>query len=99
MKGLLTAYMLNPKLQNAQDVANINAKGRVDAAGVGAKARLEGPAIDSAALDQAADVYTKTGRSGTMMFTVQRSVFTNQGGNDVTTIDWRLIYAMDDSEG
>ena len=38
-----------------------------------------------------ADVYPKTGRSGTMVFVVQRMSFTNQNGDPVATVDWRMI--------
>ena len=38
-----------------------------------------------------ADIYEKTGRSGTMVFIVHRMVFTNQKGEPVSTVDWRLI--------
>ncbi len=38
-----------------------------------------------------ADIYTKTGRSGTMLFIVQRMTFTNQHDELVATVDWRMI--------
>ena len=38
-----------------------------------------------------AEVYDKTGRSGTMVFVVQRMSFTNQAGDPVATVDWRMI--------
>lgn len=38
-----------------------------------------------------ADIYTKTGRSGTMIFIVQRMSFTNQRDEPVATVDWRMI--------
>lgn len=38
-----------------------------------------------------ADVYEKTGRSGTMIFIVHRMNFTNQHGEPVATVDWRMI--------
>lgn len=38
-----------------------------------------------------ADVYEKTGRSGTMIFIVHRMSFFNQDGRQVATVDWRLI--------
>jgi len=38
-----------------------------------------------------ADIYEKTGRSGTMIFIVHRMVFTNAAGEKVSTVDWRLI--------
>lgn len=38
-----------------------------------------------------ADVYDKTGRSGTMVFIVQRMSFVNQDGDPVSTVDWRMI--------
>lgn len=40
-----------------------------------------------------ADVYAKTGRSGTMIFVVHRIDFTNQHGEPVSTVDWRMIRA------
>jgi 3-methylfumaryl-CoA hydratase len=38
-----------------------------------------------------ADIYEKTGRSGTMVFIVQRMSFVNQGGDPVSTVDWKMI--------
>jgi acyl dehydratase len=38
-----------------------------------------------------ADIYTKTGRSGTMIFIVQRMSFVNQDRETVSTVDWRMI--------
>lgn len=38
-----------------------------------------------------ADIYTKTGRSGTMVFIVQRMDFVNQRDEQVSTVDWRMI--------
>lgn len=38
-----------------------------------------------------AEIYEKTGRSGTMVFIVQRMHLTNQDGEDVATVDWRMI--------
>lgn len=38
-----------------------------------------------------ADIYTKTGRSGTMIFIVQRMSFVNQRDEPVATVDWRMI--------
>jgi len=40
---------------------------------------------------QVADIYPKTGRSGTMIFVVHRTTFTNQDGDAVATVDWRMI--------
>ena len=40
---------------------------------------------------QIADVYAKTGRSGTMVFIVNRTTFTDADGNPVATVDWRSI--------
>lgn len=40
-----------------------------------------------------ADVFDKTGRSGTMIFIVQRMDFTNQNGELVSTVDWKMIKA------
>ncbi|MDH4144217.1 MAG: MaoC family dehydratase N-terminal domain-containing protein [Acidimicrobiia bacterium] len=42
-----------------------------------------------------ADVYDKTGRSGTMIFVVNRMTFRNQHGDKVATVDWRQIRATD----
>ena len=36
---------------------------------------------------QVADVYAKTGRTGTMVFTVRRTTFTNQNGEDTVVVD------------
>ncbi|MGI9594723.1 MAG: FAS1-like dehydratase domain-containing protein [Acidimicrobiales bacterium] len=38
-----------------------------------------------------ADIYDKTGRSGTMLFIVQRMSFVNQRDEPVATVDWRMI--------
>jgi hypothetical protein len=40
---------------------------------------------------QIADVYEKTGRSGTMVFIVNRMTFTDADGELVATVDWRMI--------
>jgi N-terminal half of MaoC dehydratase len=37
------------------------------------------------------DIYAKTGRSGTMVFIVNRMTFTNSAGEVVATVDWRMI--------
>ncbi len=37
------------------------------------------------------EIYDKTGRSGTMIFIVQRMAFTNQRGEHVADVDWRMI--------
>ncbi|MCS5674412.1 MAG: MaoC family dehydratase N-terminal domain-containing protein [Acidimicrobiales bacterium] len=38
-----------------------------------------------------ADVFDKTGRSGTMIFIVQRMEFRNEQGDLVSTVDWKMI--------
>ena len=38
-----------------------------------------------------ADIYEKSGRSGTMLFIVHRMNFYNQGGDHLATVDWRLV--------
>ncbi len=43
-----------------------------------------------------ADVYEKTGRSGTMLFIVHRMTFFNQDGERVSVVDWRLIQRLKD---
>jgi hypothetical protein len=40
---------------------------------------------------QIGDIYDKTGRSGTMVFIVNRMTFTNSAGEVVATVDWRMI--------
>jgi len=40
---------------------------------------------------QIADVYEKTGRSGTMVFIVNRMTFTDAGAAPVARVDWRMI--------
>jgi hypothetical protein len=40
---------------------------------------------------QIADVYSKTGRSGTMVFIVNRMTFRADDGDVVATVDWRMI--------
>ncbi|MCP3992080.1 MAG: MaoC family dehydratase [Actinomycetia bacterium] len=42
-----------------------------------------------------ADIYEKTGRSGTMVFIVQRMAFVNQDNEPVSTVDWRMIRNID----
>lgn len=43
------------------------------------------------ARSQIHDVYTKTGRSGTMLFIVHRMEFQNQRGEPVSVVDWRMV--------
>ena len=38
-----------------------------------------------------ADIFDKTGRSGTMVFIVQRMTYHNQRGEHVSTVDWKMI--------
>jgi acyl dehydratase len=45
---------------------------------------------------QVADIYAKTGRSGTMIFIVHRTDFFNQKGDEVATVDWRMIRATEE---
>ncbi len=40
---------------------------------------------------QIADVYRKTGRSGSMTFLVHRMEYRNQEGEPISTVDWKLI--------
>ena len=40
---------------------------------------------------QIADIYEKTGRSGTMVFIVNRMSFFDADGAPVATVDWRMI--------
>jgi hypothetical protein len=37
------------------------------------------------------DIYTKTGRSGTMLFIVHRMEFSNQRGEPISIVDWRMV--------
>ena len=37
------------------------------------------------------DIYAKTGRSGTMVFIVNRMTFYNEAKEAVATVDWRMI--------
>ena len=37
------------------------------------------------------DIYTKTGRSGGMLFIVHRMTFTNQNEEPISIVDWRLV--------
>jgi hypothetical protein len=37
------------------------------------------------------DIYTKTGRSGSMLFIVHRMTFSNQRDEPISTVDWRLV--------
>ena len=41
------------------------------------------------------DIYEKTGRSGGMLFIVHRMEFTNQNGELVSVVDWRLVVRLD----
>jgi acyl dehydratase len=43
------------------------------------------------ARSQIHDIYTKTGRSGTMLFIVHRMEFQNQRGEPVSIVDWRMV--------
>ncbi len=43
------------------------------------------------AKSQIHDIYTKTGRSGTMLFIVHRMEFQNQRGEPVSIVDWRMV--------
>ena len=38
-----------------------------------------------------ADIYAKSGRSGTMLFIVHRMNFYNQDGDHLAQVDWRLV--------
>ncbi|MAG30187.1 MAG: hypothetical protein CL908_04735 [Deltaproteobacteria bacterium] len=38
-----------------------------------------------------ADIFEKTGRSGSMLFIVHRMNFYNQAGTHLATVDWRLV--------
>ncbi len=38
-----------------------------------------------------ADIYEKSGRSGSMLFIVHRMNFYNQSGDHLATVDWRLV--------
>ncbi len=42
-----------------------------------------------------ADVYEKTGRSGPMIFIVHRMEFTNQAGELLSVVDWRMVRQPD----
>jgi acyl dehydratase len=42
------------------------------------------------------DIYTKTGRSGTMIFIVHRMTFSNEAGEPVSTVDWRIMRSAKD---
>ena len=43
------------------------------------------------ATSEIADIYDKTGRSGTMVFIVHRMRYENQRGEPVAVVDWRMI--------
>ena len=47
---------------------------------------------------QIADIYAKTGRSGTMVFIVHRIEFRNQSGVKVATVDTKMIRSLEGSE-
>jgi hypothetical protein len=42
-----------------------------------------------------ADIYEKTGRSGSMVFLVHRMEFENQNGELVSVVDWRMVRQPD----
>ena len=42
-----------------------------------------------------ADIYEKTGRSGRMIFIVHRMEFSNQRGEPVAIVDWRMVQQPD----
>jgi len=42
-----------------------------------------------------AEIYEKTGRSGTMVFVVHRMAFTNQRGEAVSVVDSKMIRSLD----
>ena len=42
-----------------------------------------------------ADIFDKTGRSGTIIFIVQRMEFRNQSDTLVSTVDWKMIKMAD----
>lgn len=42
-----------------------------------------------------ADIYEKTGRSGPMIFIVHRMEFSNQRGEPVSIVDWRMVRQPD----
>jgi hypothetical protein len=42
------------------------------------------------------DIYEKTGRSGGMVFVVHRMKFSNQRGEPISIVDWRLVQRMGD---
>ena len=46
------------------------------------------------ATSKIADIYDKTGRSGTMVFIIHRMTYSNQGGEPVAVVDWRMIRSM-----
>ena len=46
-----------------------------------------------------ADIYEKTGRSGSMLFIVHRMEFSNQEGEPVSVVDWRRVIQPRRGEG
>lgn len=42
------------------------------------------------------DIYEKTGRSGGMLFVVHRMRFSNQHGEPISIVDWRLVQKLGD---
>ncbi len=45
------------------------------------------------------DIYQKTGRSGPMLFIVHRMKFSNQRGELISIVDWRLVQRLADRVG
>ena len=45
------------------------------------------------------DIYEKTGRSGPMLFIVHRMKFSNQRGELISVVDWRLVQRLADRVG
>jgi hypothetical protein len=52
------------------------------------------PGDQLSAVSTVADIYDKTGRSGTMVFIVHRMAFVNQAGIHVATVDTKMIRQM-----
>ena len=50
------------------------------------------PGDTLSAKTQVKDVYAKTGRSGTMVFVVRRTTYSNQDGDEVAFFDQSLVH-------
>ena len=83
--------MFNSRRMMPQNFPRLARRGGFDA---GKSVEILGPVRPGDTLtskSQIADVYEKTGRSGLMIFIVHRMEFSNQKGEPVSVVDWRMV--------